>query len=157
MSLWNGTVRARTTTEEFATDSFQNLLFSICRFREVTGIYPKKISVVSYTFKQYRFQEMHASSIIWPPDQFEYIGVDPEESTGFNLAAATDGERKNAAVPFETDPYGCHSDTLVKKRMQRNPFMRTPPYELTCSEMKNILTWCGPKIYNMEDLPWQKI
>jgi len=69
MGLWNGTVRARTTTEEFATDSFQNLLFSICRFREVTGIYPKKISVVSYTFKQYRFQEMHASSIIWPPDQ----------------------------------------------------------------------------------------
>lgn len=29
------TVRSRTMSEEFATDSFQNLLFSICRFHEI--------------------------------------------------------------------------------------------------------------------------
>jgi len=35
-------VRSRTVTEEFATDSFENLMFSICRFKEVTGSYPQK-------------------------------------------------------------------------------------------------------------------
>jgi hypothetical protein len=46
MNLWDeakafgtvaaDTVRSRTMSEEFATDSFQNLLFSICRFYEIT-------------------------------------------------------------------------------------------------------------------------
>lgn len=30
-------VSSRTVTEEYARDSFENLLFSICRFKEVTG------------------------------------------------------------------------------------------------------------------------
>ena len=46
------TVRARTVSEEYATDSFENLMFSVCRFREVTGRYPDKVSVVSFTFKR---------------------------------------------------------------------------------------------------------
>ncbi|CAG8577842.1 10355_t:CDS:2 [Cetraspora pellucida] len=31
----------RMTTEEYARDSYENLLFSICRFKEVTGHYPR--------------------------------------------------------------------------------------------------------------------
>ncbi|KAI4337925.1 hypothetical protein L6164_016287 [Bauhinia variegata] len=34
-------VKSRALTEEHARDSFENLLFSICRFRELTGSYPK--------------------------------------------------------------------------------------------------------------------
>ena len=62
MNLWpdNSSVRARTSTEEFATDSFENLLFSICRFREITGSYPKEITVVSFSFKRRRFEMLHA-------------------------------------------------------------------------------------------------
>lgn len=78
LNLWGGAasnVRARTTTEEFATDSFQNLMFSICRFQEVTGSYPDKITVISFTFKQHRFEEMHSKALLWPGNRFSYIGV----------------------------------------------------------------------------------
>jgi hypothetical protein len=47
-------VRARTAAETFARDSFENLLFSIARFREITGAYPKQITVVGYDFKKQR-------------------------------------------------------------------------------------------------------
>src|SRR3712207_6938034 len=40
-------VSDRTTTEEFARDSFENVLFAICRFKEWTSRYPQKIDVVS--------------------------------------------------------------------------------------------------------------
>ena len=43
----NSTVRARAVSEEYATDSLENLMFLVCRFREVTGRYPERVSVVS--------------------------------------------------------------------------------------------------------------
>lgn len=147
-------VRARTTAEEFATDSFQNLLFSICRFKEVTGSYPSKITTVSFTFKRKRFEELHAKAIRWPSSQFNYVGMDPNESTGFNLKRSTEGELNNAAHPFETDMYGCNTDILKEKRKNRNPFFRTPPYELTCPDMKPLLNWCGPNLIPTSNVPW---
>lgn len=154
MDLWKGNVRARTITEEFATDSFENLMFSLCRFYEVTGRYPARISMVSFTFKQRRFETLHAPALQWPSDKFSYIGVDPPASTGFDLAAATQGELENAARPFQTDPYGCHSAVLQEKRHQRNPFSRTPPYELSCPQMKELLHYCGPRPFPKSKLPW---
>lgn len=160
MNLWEEgvargkSVRARTTSEEFATDSFQNLLFSICRFREITGVYPEKITTVSFTFKQRRFESMHSRAILWPSDQFFYVGVDPDASTGFDIDEATRGELESAAKPFQEDPYGCHTDILQEKRRMRNPFHRTAPYEITCPEMKELLKWCGPNIIDKEKIPW---
>ncbi len=148
------TVRARTATEEYATDSFENLLFSICRFREVTGTYPTKISVVSFTFKQQRFETLHAGALQWARNRFNYVGVDPPASTGFNLEESTEGERKNSLVPFQTDPYGCHTDILQQKRKERNPYQRTAPYPLTCPEMKQLLSWCGPDLIPKSQVPW---
>jgi hypothetical protein len=103
-------------------------MFSIARFREVTGDYPKKITVVSFSFKQRRFETLHAPALRWPADRFVYVGVNPPSSTGFDLKRSTEGESKNAAAPFEQDPYGCHSEILQEKRKGRNPFHRTPPY-----------------------------
>ena len=103
-------------------------MFSIARFHEVTGIYPIKITVVSFSFKQRRFETLHAPALRWPADRFKYVGVNPPDSTGFDLDRATDGETKNAAAPFEHDPYGCYSEVLKQKRKGRNPFHRTPPY-----------------------------
>ena len=37
-------VKSRALTEEHARDSFENLLFSVCRFRELTGTYPRNIT-----------------------------------------------------------------------------------------------------------------
>eukprot|EP00536_Pseudo-nitzschia_multiseries_P016017 jgi/Psemu1/320953/estExt_fgenesh1_pm.C_10000004 len=161
MNLWpsdpNTSVRARTTTEEFATDSFENLLFSIARFREVTGRYPEKITVVSFSFKHRRFETLHAPALRWPSDRFAYIGVDPPASTGFDLADASNGELNNAAAPFEGDPYGCHSEVLQNKRKGRNPFKRTPPYPLSCPEMKYLLGFCGPELVPVDKVPWGNI
>lgn len=148
------TVRARAVTEDYATDSFQNLLYSICRFREVTGAYPARISLVSFSFKQARFETLHAHALRWPLDSFRYIGVDPPSSTGFDLGASTEGERKNSLQPFREDPYGCHTEVLQRKRRERNPFARRAPYELTCPEMKELLRWCGPELIPVEAVPW---
>lgn len=132
-------------------------LFSICRFKEVTGSYPEKITVISFTFKQRRFETLHAPALQWPSTRFSYIGVDPPASTGFDLAASKEGELQNAAIPFQNDPYGCHSDVLQEKRRARNPFSRTPPYELTCPDMKALLHYCGPKPFPKTQVPWKNL
>lgn len=156
MNMWpqNSNVRARTLAEEFATDSFQNLLFSICRFYEVTHKYPEKITMVSFTFKERRFATMHAKALRWPSSKFFYVGVDPSPSEGFNLDEASNGERQNAAKPFETDPYGCSSPVLREKREKRNPFFRTPPYDLSCPNLKELFHYCGPELFPAEKTPW---
>lgn len=80
----------RATTEDYALDSFQNLLFSIARFHEYTGHYPIEITVVGYEFKRLRFIDLHRTAIRWPIQRFHYIGIDPED--GHNLTAAEEGE-----------------------------------------------------------------
>jgi len=129
-------------------------IFSICRFRELTGGYPRKITVVSYTFKRKRIEELHAAALGIPAEMFRYIGVDPSSETGFDLAASQEGELNNSYLLFKDDPYGCHSEFLNRKRSERNPFHRYPPYELTCPEIKNLLSWCGPQMIPTETLPW---
>ena len=148
------TLRARTAIEEFATDSFQNLLFSICRFFEITGSYPQKITLVSYTFKQHRFETMHIPALRWPIDRFKYVGVDPPVTSGFDLSEATEGEQKNAAKPFEKDPYGCHSTVLQNKRRERNPFSRTPPYDVSCPDMVELMHYCSQEYIDESKVPW---
>lgn len=159
LNLWenHGDVRARTVTEEFATDSFQNLLFSVCRFKEVTSVYPKNITLISYSIKRARFEEMHAPALHISPDDFRFVGIDPPESTGFDYFEALNGEKMNAASLFENDPYGCYSVKLQEKRKSRNPFMRTPWYDLTCPDMKEIMHWCGPDYVPKEKTPWANL
>ena len=41
--LGKAEVASRATTEEFARDSFENLLFGICRFKECVGQYPERV------------------------------------------------------------------------------------------------------------------
>jgi hypothetical protein len=85
----------RVATEEYALDSYQNLLFAIARFREVTGNWPGKITVVGYGMKRRRyvswlillesadgrFELLHARAIGWPEDRFEYLGIDDDGDT----------------------------------------------------------------------------
>jgi hypothetical protein len=110
--------------------------------------------MVSFSFKGKRFSEMHAQAIHWPSEHFHYVGIDPEESTGFNLQEASKGELENAARPFKTDPYGCHSNALIQKRKQRNPLKRTPPYELSCPDLANLLNWCEQERIPKHMVPW---
>eukprot|EP01036_Dinobryon_divergens_P029685 gene29685-38814_t len=144
--------------EEYARDSFENLLFSICRFREVVGSYPKSISVVGFDFKGKRFSEFHRKALGFPESNFTYIGLQSSEQspkfTGENQRRALLGESA-ALASFTTDLYGCNNPELRDKRNLRNPFRRTIPYSLACPEIKDLLAWCGPDLFkDLNSLPW---
>ncbi|TFY78573.1 hypothetical protein EWM64_g5441 [Hericium alpestre] len=71
----DGTPFPRATTEPYALDSYQNLLFSVARFREYTGRYPTHITIVGYEFKRRRFETLHRTAMRWPLAKFNYIGL----------------------------------------------------------------------------------
>ncbi|XP_077249833.1 uncharacterized protein C57A10.07 [Tasmannia lanceolata] len=141
-------IRWRALTEEHARDSFENLLFSICRFRELTGTYPHNITVVSYDFKEERFAHLHRSAIGFPETKFFYIGT-PASST--SKEAAIKGE-ESVSAQFQEDPYGC-SGSLHRKRLKRDPFHRSIPYPNGCPELNGLFSYCGAVPYP-GTLPW---
>ena len=82
---------SRATTETYALDSYQNILFSVARFHEVTGAYPSQITVVGYEMKRRRFEELHRAAIRFPAVLFEYIGLEPP-ATDDEAIMAREGE-----------------------------------------------------------------
>ncbi|XAR49632.1 hypothetical protein NMG60_11032897 [Bertholletia excelsa] len=141
-------VRWRALTEEHARDSFENLLFSVCRFRELTGTYPHNITVVSYDFKEERFAHLHRSAIRFPEARFFYSGT-PASPT--SREAAVKGEALVRAQ-FQADPYGCLGSLRLKK-LGRDPFHRTIPYPKGCPEIEGLFKYCGAAPYSGH-LPW---
>eukprot|EP01031_Cornospumella_fuschlensis_P030010 gene30010-36246_t len=140
--------------EEYARDSLENLMFSICRFREVTGTYPLRITVVGFDFKAERFSSLHRSALAYPTGNFTYVGL--ESPSKFNQLNAVTGEQQ-AASAFLLDPYGCHDSALANKRSIRNPFHRGIPYETTCPEMRKLLHWCDTSLISQSDVPWGEV
>ncbi|PFH52063.1 hypothetical protein AMATHDRAFT_74551 [Amanita thiersii Skay4041] len=146
----------RATTENYALDSYQNLLFSIARFYEYTGHFPDGITLIGYEFKRQRFEELHRAAIRWPIDRFHYIGVDGEIKDHF---IAHQGEFENGYIPYLKDLYGCHS-FLASKRRRRNPHLRFPPYIHSTPHLAFLLNWCpgptekGASTIFAGDLPW---
>ena len=69
--------RQRYTLEKNATDSFQNLLFSILRFRTLVGRYPEFVTVITHAFKEERFLTLHATAIKWPVHRIRVQGINP--------------------------------------------------------------------------------
>ncbi|KAF8411673.1 hypothetical protein HHK36_004231 [Tetracentron sinense] len=141
-------VRWKALTEEHARDSFENLLFSVCRFRELTGIYPQNITVVSYDFKEERFAHLHRSAIGFPQARFFYSGT-PASST--SKESAMKGEALVRAQ-FLEDPYGCLG-SLRRKKLGRDPFHRSIPYPNGCPELEGLFRYCGVAPYP-GTLPW---
>ncbi|EYU23827.1 hypothetical protein ABFS82_14G306700 [Erythranthe guttata] len=135
-------VRGRALTEEHARDSFENLLFSLCRFRELTGTYPHNITVVGYDFKEERFVHLHRSAIRFPESSFFYSGT---PSTQNSREAALKGEAM-VRSQFQEDPYGC-SGSLRHKKLGRDPFHRTVPYPNGCPEIEGLFRYCGAAPY----------
>ncbi|WVF70088.1 hypothetical protein IAT40_004875 [Kwoniella sp. CBS 6097] len=127
----------RAATEEYAMDSYQNLLFSIARFKEVTGVYPGRITVVGYGMKRRRFTNLHRAAVNFPLSRFTYIGIDDEGDTSAHYA----GELKYGFTPFVHSPSGCQSPLSIK-RLVRNPFKRYHPYHISCPELWDLFEWC---------------
>ncbi|KLO17696.1 hypothetical protein SCHPADRAFT_821127 [Schizopora paradoxa] len=131
----------RATTEDYALDSFQNLLFSVARFREVTGHYPTRVTIVGYAMKHRRYEELHRKALRWPLDSeyWKYYGIDMEDEE--ERERAIEGEIENGYKPYETDLYGCHG-TLLEKRRLRNVHHRAHPYFTSAPELAELLAWC---------------
>ncbi|GAA5922133.1 hypothetical protein JCM3775_003502 [Rhodotorula graminis] len=141
----------RVTTENFALDSMENVLFSIARFKEFTGHYPTFITVVGYGMKHRRFTDVHRAAVRWPLSAWKYVGIDNEGDTAGDYA----GERKYGLEPFLADTYGCHGGLLAKRR-KRNPYRRVHGYHSSAPELRRLLEYCpasGTTLFKGA-LPW---
>ena len=63
--------------EERATDSYQNVLFSILAFRRRTGYYPEQLTIITHAFKNDRFLHLHSRALKWPAERVKVLGINP--------------------------------------------------------------------------------
>ena len=133
----------RCAREDYATDSYQNLLFSIMRFRVLTGRYPRYITVMTHAFKARRFLELHTSAIKWPPDRIRVQGINPPFTLA-ELQQTERGELERAHSLFVKDMYGVRSP-LAEKRKARNwnAEVAASAYEDVEQEVKDLFRWDG--------------
>jgi hypothetical protein len=159
----------RATSENYALDSFQNLLFSIARFHEYTGRWPEHITVVGYEMKRRRFEELHREALRWPTSRFTYVGIDGKWEgtvaqkgevrtlfhTTYSYVVIVVSQFQNGYNPYTQDMYGCHSG-LLSKRRSRNPFSRFHSYYTSSPELGPLFNWC-PDVWTRlfeGPLPW---
>lgn len=134
-TAFDGTdVYDRAVSEDYAKDSLENLMFSVCRFKEITGQYPRKITVVGFPFKGPRFIDLHRKAINFPQENFKYIGVEVR-------GAKQDHIVDDAYADFKNDLYGC-GKKLLDKRRSRNPYHHLHSYAHSCPDMANYLDSC---------------
>lgn len=139
-------VRERCVLEEYALDSFLNVLFGVCRFREVAGSWPTRITVAGWGFKARRLAELHRDALRWELP-FEALAVnDPPE---LDIAATREASTR---LQWAADPYGCHPP-LSEKRLERDHFHLEPPYSSSCPELAGLLRHPGPEHF-AGPLPW---
>ena len=138
----------RCVLEEYALDSFLNLLYGLCRFKEVAGSWPTRVTVAGWGFKARRFAELHRVALRWELP-FEVIAVnDPIE---LEIAAEREASTR---LQWVADPYGGHAP-LVEKRIARDHFHRVPPYASSCPEVAALLGHQGPSRF-AGPLPWDR-
>ncbi|TKA62428.1 hypothetical protein B0A55_11364 [Friedmanniomyces simplex] len=143
--------------EEHATDSYQNLLFSILRFRELVGQYPEDVVVVTHAFKERRFLELHVPAIKWPPGRIRVQGINPP-FTLEELQQTQKLEHERAYELFVQDPYGMRSP-LADKRRARNWDPAVARSLAAEGPVEQLLEWnggeSGREIFAGK-LPWEE-
>ncbi|KAK5719043.1 hypothetical protein LTR17_015376 [Elasticomyces elasticus] len=146
------------TLDDYATDSYQNLLFSILRYRQHMGRYPEYVTVVTHAFKERRFLELHAKAIKWPSSRIRVQGLNPP-FTLQELEQTQQLEHKRAHELFVSDPYGSRPP-LSEKRTARK-WNSAVIDKLTADEsVKRLLAWEGGKSGHEVfpgRLPWEEI
>ncbi|KAJ8107793.1 hypothetical protein OPT61_g8618 [Boeremia exigua] len=141
--------KGRLLLEEQATDSFQNLLFSILLFRQTVGWYPKNIRVITHAFKSKRFLELHAPAIRWPSDRIQVQGIDPVMSSA-DIESTLQGEERFGYAPWKEDPFGT-GELLNSKRKQRG-WSDGQAENLTGGLEESVKKLFGGEV--SEELPW---
>ncbi|BDD57161.1 hypothetical protein MAP00_002551 [Monascus purpureus] len=134
----------RLIAETHATDSYQNVLFSLVRFKEHTGSYPKKVTVVTHEFKRKRFMECH----------FPAVGLIP--------LSKREGEERSGIGLWREDLYGVGT-RLAGKRAKRgwHSGMEEELFVTVDLEpvVRELICWNGGETGNdwfprMKELPW---
>ena len=146
-------IKNRTFIEDYALDSFQNLLFSICRFYQITSNYPSNIKLISWLFKKYRFENLHIKAIKYPLQQFIFYGINGNYTNTLN-----DYINENIAIDrFIKDIYGCSNEVQLT-RTSKNLFYTFIPYPNGCIQLKPLFNLCQDGFNDiLLTLPWSKI
>lgn len=127
----------RTEKERFARDSYENLLYSICRFHQLTHRFPRFVTVVSWAFKAARF-DLHRAAIQFPRARFRFDGFNEP----IDLDGAWRGER-SAIHSFLEFPHGTDHGAdpkrdLLQKRIDRTFPPRDHGYE-QCPKLNEFI------------------
>ncbi|KAK3714486.1 hypothetical protein LTR37_007792 [Vermiconidia calcicola] len=149
----------RVLKEEIATDSYQNLIFSILRFRQHTGRYPGHVTVITHAFKQRRFLDLHAPAIKWPGHSIRVQGINPP-MTSKEISHTRDSEMERAYGEFQKDYYGV-GKALGGKRKARHWKAERAEYAFASLEpsILGLLSWSGGNTGTElfpEKLPWEE-
>ncbi|RAH66857.1 DUF218 domain protein [Aspergillus aculeatinus CBS 121060] len=111
----------RLVAENRATDSYQNVLFSLLRFRAVAGRYPTRVTVVTHAFKRARFAEVHFPAVglggAESRVEVEVVGINPPEVVT-PLRELVAGEEERGIGVWRGDRYGV-GRVLGRKRAAR--------------------------------------
>lgn len=147
---------SRWILEEMATDSFQNILFSLLKHHEVEGTWPTAITVVTHRFKKERIRH-HLRALKWPPERSHVEGLDPPFEP--QERASVEQFEQHCLEEWLLDLYGVKSP-LNDKRLGR---LWTPSPALFegMSPIKSVqllLAWDGgedPAAVYPHKLPWE--
>lgn len=141
--------QGRVLLEEHATDSYQNLLFSILLFRQTTSSYPKEIRIITHAFKARRFLDLHSVAIRWPSNHIRVQGIDPVMSRE-EYEDTLRGEVQFGYGPWREDPLGT-AELLHRKRKQRGweeketqalgHGLEDAVKNLLCGKAQGVLPW----------------
>ncbi|KAI9016115.1 hypothetical protein DFJ74DRAFT_679524 [Hyaloraphidium curvatum] len=158
-------VEYRSIAEEYSRDSYENLLFSICRFRAFTGRYPTNVTVISFRYKKLRFADFHRAAIRFPADRVSFFSEPRAFSSSGkhrrsiasalyrsqteslarvrNDSSIPEHEISHSLMSSLQDPHGCFPP-LSTKRKQRDPFQQGPVPTDECPEIRDLITVCNP-------------
>ncbi|MCJ1311876.1 hypothetical protein MMC25_005549 [Agyrium rufum] len=123
-------------SENHATNSYQNVLFSIALFVHTTGYPPEHIYVVSHSFKDERLK-LHLKAIGWPLSRTTLATLpllkDDDEETKFIERLETRARRE-----WEADPHGVMEPLLGKRRRRGWDEEQMPAY-LKAEKLQDLM------------------
>jgi hypothetical protein len=141
-------VKDRAVTEEYARDSFENLLYGLTLFDQQTGNWPNKVTVCGWKFKEKRYS-LHRQALKWPKQKFTYVGVN--DPIGDELPRALAGEK--AKVESVSRDLFLVGPEWVAQRELRNPFHRRHPYRGIAPDLNVLYDFLDRNTFTGA-LPW---
>lgn len=148
--------------ESHATDSYQNLLFSILSFRLHVGVYPERVTVVTHEFKRERFLECHFPAV-GLGSAAALVGINPPEDVT-SVESLVDGEMRSGIGLWRRDLYGVGPDLAGKRArrgwiagMENGVFVNVGLERV----VEELVTWDGGQgnewFSKMDQLPWYNL